>query len=331
MAKKYYWLKLKEDFFESKEMKILRKMPSGSEITIVLLKLQLYSLKTNGLVEIDRVCETLEEEISIIINEDKELVKLSLLALEKFNFINIDEDIEVLNFAELIGSESASTLRSRKSRANKTLQCNSNATLEQQTNRQNATVEQQKCNTEIDIDLDLDTDIKLDIDKDKDINSDVVAKQPRKYSSEISEVIEYLNLRANTKFKPTAKDTVTKITSLLKQGYTLEDFKTVIDRKSKQWLNSDMQQYLRPITLFSSKFDNYLGETDNVVMSEANRKAQARYGELFQNDVQVNNQVDQEDNDIIDELPFSEVAEIKIVEHAENGRYGGLGEWEVPI
>ncbi len=145
MNKRYYWFKLKDDFFLSKEIKIIRKLPSGAEIIIILLKLQLYSLKTNGIIEIDGVCETIEEEISILIDEDTKMIKLALAALKRFSLIDVIDknDIKMLLHDDLIGSETASTIRSRKSRAKKALQCNSNAT---------------KCNTDIEIDIDKDID-----------------------------------------------------------------------------------------------------------------------------------------------------------------------------
>lgn len=116
----YYWLKLKEDFFQSKELKIIRKMPSGSEIIIVLLKLQLHSLRKNGIIEIDGICETHEEEIAVILDEDLKLVQMALATLERFSLIDgIGNDLEITNFSELIGKETASTIRSRKSRAKK--------------------------------------------------------------------------------------------------------------------------------------------------------------------------------------------------------------------
>lgn len=74
------------------------------------------------------------------------------------------------------------------------------------------------------------------------------------------EIIDYLNLKANKKYKYT-KATISKINARYKEGFTLEDFKQVIDTKCSQWLNdSKMKQYLRPETLFGTKFEGYLNE-----------------------------------------------------------------------
>ena len=48
----------------------------------------------------------------------------------------------------------------------------------------------------------------------------------------------------------------------MKEGYVIEDFKKVIDSKSKEWLNTDFEKYLRPATLFGTKFENYLNEAN---------------------------------------------------------------------
>lgn len=75
------------------------------------------------------------------------------------------------------------------------------------------------------------------------------------------EIIEYLNEKAGTNFRHTGKKNKDLIKARFNEGYDLKDFKTVIDKKTKQWLNdTKMSVYLRPETLFSNKFDNYMGE-----------------------------------------------------------------------
>ena len=62
MDKKYYWLKLKEDFFQDVRMKKLRKVAGGDTYTIIYLKLQLLSIKNNGVLIYNGFLETVEEE-----------------------------------------------------------------------------------------------------------------------------------------------------------------------------------------------------------------------------------------------------------------------------
>lgn len=78
----------------------------------------------------------------------------------------------------------------------------------------------------------------------------------------IVEIVNYLNNKAGTKYRLKSKKTQSYIQQRLAEGFSVDDFKTVIDKKCKQWLNDPtMVQYLRPSTLFSSKhFEEYLNE-----------------------------------------------------------------------
>ena len=80
------------------------------------------------------------------------------------------------------------------------------------------------------------------------------------YIKEIEEVVIHLNEKAGTKYKYNSKNTTKHIQARIREGYTLEDFKTVIDKKCSEWLNTDMEKYLCPETLFGSKFEKYLNQ-----------------------------------------------------------------------
>lgn len=78
------------------------------------------------------------------------------------------------------------------------------------------------------------------------------------------EIVEYLNQSVGSKFKHTSKDTQNHIKARWNEGFKLEDFKAVIDTKSEQWLNDNkMNIYLRPKTLFGTKFESYLNEQNH--------------------------------------------------------------------
>lgn len=95
------------------------------------------------------------------------------------------------------------------------------------------------------------------ITNNKDIYSSAKAKQEIPYK----EIIDYLNEKTNKKYKHTASGNKKLIKARWNEGYTLEDFKKVIDVKVEQWKNDNtMKQYLRPSTLFENKFDGYLNE-----------------------------------------------------------------------
>lgn len=80
-----------------------------------------------------------------------------------------------------------------------------------------------------------------------------------KYTNDIKEIIDYLNQKANTSYRTSTERTQKLIIAKLKQEFTVDDFKHVIDVKCAEWLNNpEFAQYLRPETLFGNKFESYL-------------------------------------------------------------------------
>lgn len=145
--KRYYWLKLKEDFFKSKEIKKLRTIAGGDTFVIIYLKMQLISLKNDGKLFFDGIDDDFSSELALEIDEDVENVRVTIAFLERCGLLEcVSSDEYFLSvIPEITGSETQSTIRSRKHRA---LQCNANATLVQQECNKNATPEIEK---EIDI------------------------------------------------------------------------------------------------------------------------------------------------------------------------------------
>lgn len=84
----------------------------------------------------------------------------------------------------------------------------------------------------------------------------------------IKNIVSYLNDKTKSKFKYTTKSTQTKINARLNEGYNLNDFIAVIDKKYDEWFGTEFEQYLCPDTLFGTKFEKYL----NQKISKANKK-----------------------------------------------------------
>ncbi|MDD5006623.1 MAG: conserved phage C-terminal domain-containing protein [Candidatus Omnitrophica bacterium] len=75
----------------------------------------------------------------------------------------------------------------------------------------------------------------------------------------IKDIIDFLNLKTGSTFKKNSKSTNKHISARIREGYSLDDFKMVIDFKNLEWgENPEMKEYLRPITLFGTKFESYL-------------------------------------------------------------------------
>lgn len=73
-------------------------------------------------------------------------------------------------------------------------------------------------------------------------------------------VIDYLNEKTERNYKTKNQKTRTLVKARLRDGFTELDFLNVIDTKCKDWLDTDMEKYLRPETLFGTKFENYVNE-----------------------------------------------------------------------
>ena len=96
----------------------------------------------------------------------------------------------------------------------------------------------------------------LNNNKTKDIKT-----KDKKYSADneqIETVILFLNEKAGTSYRASTEATKKHIRARFNEGYTIEDFKTVIEKKCAEWLGTDYAKYLRPETLFGSKFEGYL-------------------------------------------------------------------------
>ena len=155
-AKKYYWLKLKSDFFTSKRIKKLRKVAGGDTYTIIYLKMQLSAIKTDGILQWTGVEDNFAAELALDLDENVEDVQMTLGFLLTNGLIEtIDSKNYFLPYAvENTGKEGSSAERVRAFRERekeKLLQCNTDVT---------------SCNTEIEKEKEIKKEIKKEIYKD---------------------------------------------------------------------------------------------------------------------------------------------------------------------
>lgn len=163
--KKYYWLKLKENFFRQKEIKKLRRIAGGDTYTVIYLKLLLLSLKNDGKVYFEGIEDEFSEELALELDEDINNVAMTITFLRKHDLLEIKNEDEYLltRCSEMVGMECASAERVRKHRLKKQeqlklLQCNPCVT--------NSNTEKE---LEIEKDIELDNSISKDILVSKDL------------------------------------------------------------------------------------------------------------------------------------------------------------------
>lgn len=169
--KRYYWLKLQNDFFSRKEIKRLRRIAGGDTLTIIYLKMLCRSLKDNGKLYYDGLDNDFVSELAMDIDEDTENVQITVNYLIKTGLLEqIDEVEYTLKDAESnTGTETAVAARVRKHRERqKALQCNTDVTAVKQLG--NVEIEKEK-------DKEIDKEIEEEKEEEK--------KEERPSSSEI--------------------------------------------------------------------------------------------------------------------------------------------------
>lgn len=185
MAKKYYWLKLKNDFFTDKRIKKLRRIAGGDTYTIIYLKMMLASITNDGLIEYEGIEDDFADELALDLDEEVENVRVTISFLMRVGLLVEVSDNKYLlsEVPEITGSETASAQRVREHRKRqealqcntKALQCNADVTEVKRL----CNVEKEK-EKEKELELELETDIYTDAQKEKPEKKQKRKKEPTK-------------------------------------------------------------------------------------------------------------------------------------------------------
>lgn len=249
--KRYYYLRLKENFFDSEEMKIIEGMPDGYLYSNILLKLYLRSLKTDGRLMLGGKIPYSPEMISSVTGHPVGIVKQAISIFKELGLIEILDNgaIYITDIQNFIGKGSTEADRIREYRK----KIADENKLIDNTNVIYCTNVQQKYTRD-----------RVRVrDRVRDINT-LSGKPDGGHAKAANEIISCLNEKTKKHYKANTPKTVRLIRARLKEGFTVEDFKAVIEKKCDDWLgNEKMERYLRPETLFGTKFEGYLNETPN--------------------------------------------------------------------
>ena len=172
--KRYYWLKLQNDFFSRKEIKRLRRIAGGDTLTIIYLKMLCRSLKDNGKLYYDGLDNDFVSELAMDIDEDTENVQITVNYLIKTGLLEqIDEVEYTLKDAESnTGTETAVAARVRKHRERrKALQCNTDVTAAKQLGNVEIEIEKEK---EIEIDKEIEEEIEEEKKEERPASSEIL-------------------------------------------------------------------------------------------------------------------------------------------------------------
>lgn len=250
-TKKYFWLKLKNDFFRDKRIKKLRRIAGGDTYTIIYLKLQLLSLENNGVLIFENVEDTLEEELALEIDEEVENVKIALAFLFSNGLI---EETSPNHFVmtetiKCIGSESTSAERVRKHRElkaqkQKALQCNTPVT---------------NSNIEIEKEKEIEQEEELEEEKEKKEAKPPMALPPQENITN-ADIITYEEQAFNTFWAEYPKKVNKKgcLKSFIKIKNLKEEMPLIMAslerfKKSKDWLKDNGQFIPYPTTFINQE------------------------------------------------------------------------------
>ena len=232
-TKKYYWIKLRKDFFERDDIDFILSQEKGCEYIVLYQMLCMKASNNDGFLgtKIDEVI--IPYDVKKITRDckyfDYDTVMVALELYKKLGLIYEEENnvLRITDYEKLVGSETAWAEKKRIYRQNHP--------------------KLPKGQKEDIVREEIEKEIEIDIEKDIDIDN-------------IKYIVGYLNEKANTHYKISSQKTKRLINTRLREGYTLDDFKVVIDKKCTEWLNTDMSKYLRPETLFGTKFEGYLNQ-----------------------------------------------------------------------
>jgi len=113
----------------------------------------------------------------------------------------------------------------------------------------------------------------IDRDRDRGMGEEKEEGKEEEKEEKI-QIIEYLNNKLGTKYRANSKSTQAKLNARLNEGYNLDDFIAVIDKKADEWIGTEFEKYLCPETLFGTKFEKYLNQkiVDKPIGKEKNVK-----------------------------------------------------------
>lgn len=228
------WIKITTDIFDDEKILLIESLPDAYAIITVWFKLLCLAGKQNnsGVFIMGNSIPYTDKMLATIFRMKETTVTLALQTFEQFEMIEIVDGVitipnwekhQSLNKLEMAKEKTRQRVARHREKQKLIAECNVTETLPVT-----------QCNAD-----------RIREDKDKE--------------KEYIYIVDYLNEKAGTSYRATTPKTQTLIKARLKEKFTVEDFKTVIDKKCAEWLgDAKMEKFLRPETLFGTKFESYL-------------------------------------------------------------------------
>ena len=272
-TKIYFWLKVDKKFFDNLFIKRLKNMPGGYTMTVIYIRLMLESLEDDCILYYEGYFDSLVQELALKLDVSEDDINMTVAYFTRCGLIQIDDDghATLSQAKAMVESETNWSKYKREQRK----QAPNVARLE---NVQNSWTNSNLCPTEkenrvnsksnnlyLDNILSGNPDFTFPTWLEENARKDLEKTKHK----ELWIPIAYLNQVANKRYKFVDK-TKRLLLARFKEGYTLEDFKQVIDIKTAEWKDSpEFSKYLRPETLFGSKFDGYLNQKPKIIKGKS--------------------------------------------------------------
>ena len=281
------WIKIMSDIFDDEKILLIEHLPEGDSIIVIWFKLLCMAGKQNNdgiFLMNDRIPYT-APMLATIFRRKESTVEMALKVFEEYGMIQIINDTITIpkweyhqNIITLEKIKEDTRKRVARYREKQKLpvadenKCNVTVTL------RNANVTHQEEEEEEEEEED------IYINNMSDKSKKIPEFEGKEHSDDetIRQIIAYLNGKLGTHYKTKAEKTRKLIRARLREEYTKDDFFTVIDKMTRVWKGTPMEQYLRPETLFGTKFEGYLNRTDKTEAElEAESQMQKKYRGLM--------------------------------------------------
>ena len=232
------WISIATDIFNDEKMCAIESLPDGQSIELVWLKLLCLAGTCNesGFLMINREIPYTDEMIAKYFRMDIGVIKRALEVFQQMGMIELIDDVYMVsNWAKYQNNAELEHMRIMSRARQQRYRDNQKKLLKQKRNVTN--------------------NVTGDV-----TNNEFCSICNMYYVDVYKEVINYLNSKCNGTYRYTTKKTQSLIHARCEEGFTIDDFKTVIDKKTTEWKDTEWEKYLRPETLFGTKFEGYLNQ-----------------------------------------------------------------------
>ena len=298
------WIKITTDMFDNRKIKHLRRLPDGNNIVLIWIMLLTMAGRCNsgGMIFLTENIPYTTKMLADELQFEENTVKLALEALERFGMIVVREEFfaiagweEHQNIDGLERIREKNRLRKQRQRERAAMLPAPDEMSQGMSRDSHVTGHAASCDGHA---IDIDKDIDKEKEREEDIYTESVPDDMEELTKRLTEmyvdnqssaaaheeapaeaipyasIIAYLNEKAGTKYKAGSEKTKTAIRARFAEGFTEENFRAVIDNKCYEWMGTEWEKYLRPSTLFGTKFEEYLN-------GKAGRKADKNAGYCF--------------------------------------------------